>query len=118
MDLHIDWQELLSAFVRLPVLWVLLAGMAFGTALTQLLKSTYLAFLGASVLTAEVSRHRYEISVKWLSALSTYAFTLLLWHAMFRHSGPGRSSMRRVGHLIPAGIRDIEAQSLGSDSLA
>lgn len=83
MDIHIpDWHEIAELFTRFPVLLVMLLGQIFGTAFTQLVKKTYIAFSPH-----RVSLPRYRVSVRWLSALATYLFSVLLWDGMLGHSG-------------------------------
>ena len=77
-----DLHEILDALARFPVIVVLVAGLFFGGGFTQLVKKTYLA-----VDAGAVSAARYRISVRWLAAVSTYAFTILLWHQIIGHSG-------------------------------
>lgn len=86
MDFHIpSLGELADFLVRFPVLAVLLAGLVFGLAFTQLIKKTYVVYrpLGDP----PVSEARYLLTVRWLSALSTYCFTVWLWHGWLEHSG-------------------------------
>jgi hypothetical protein len=77
-----DLHEILDALARFPVVVVVAAGMLFGGGFTQLVKKTYLAFAGGTVSVA-----RYRITVRWLAALSTYSFTIILWHETLGHSG-------------------------------
>ncbi len=81
MDLH----ELLETFVRLPVLWVLGGGMLFGLSATQFVKKGWLAF-GS---TEKVTEPRFTFSIRALSALLTWLFSLGLWHNQLDHTSAG-----------------------------
>jgi hypothetical protein len=86
MDLHIPSIEELAAFaVQFPVVAVLVAGVLFGTGLTQLVKKTYLVYM--PIAKVQVSIERYTVTTRWLSVLSTYCFSLWLWHAYLQHTG-------------------------------
>lgn len=84
MDIHIDWRDLVTTLVKLPVLWVLIAGMSFGVSCTQLVKQTYLQF-GATMNPVSVAR--YNLTTRWMAALFTYLFTVLIWHDVLAHQG-------------------------------
>jgi hypothetical protein len=86
MDVHIpSVPELADFLVRFPVIAVLAAGVLFGTGFTQLIKKTYLVWM--PIAKEPVSDARYRLTVRWLSALSTYAFSLWLWHEFLDHTG-------------------------------
>lgn len=87
MDLHIpDLREIANLLAQFPILMVLLGGMVVGNGFTQIIKKTYLAFrpLGGH----DVTDARYRISIRWLAAISTYGFTLWLWHGLLKAEGP------------------------------
>ena len=86
MDFHVpDIKELFGLLKQYPVILVLLCGMLFGTGLTQGIKKSYLIWM--PIASKPVSYARYKLSVRWLAALSTYAFTLWSWHVFIGHSG-------------------------------
>jgi hypothetical protein len=86
MDVHVPTPaEIAQLAVQFPVILVLLGGIVFGSGLTQLIKRTYLAWQPLS--DKPVSKERYRASLRWLAALSTYAFTMGLWHTMLEHTG-------------------------------
>ena len=64
-----------------PWIWILLTGSVFGVGLTQLIKQTWLSLGDVSAVSSE----RYKIGVRWLAALTTYGFTLGLWHSVLSH---------------------------------
>ena len=104
MDFHFDPHELLEALAHWPVLWVLGAGLSFGTAATQIIKKTWLAFM-----TKPVSVQRYRISVRWLSALTTYGFTLGLWHSVLSHGGLEEWVCAGTGLMSPLVYQGVKA---------
>lgn len=79
----IDFHWLADLLIRWPVLWVMVLAAVFGTALTQLVKQSYLA----ACLYKPPSPPLYRLAVRWLSAALTYAFALGLWHTILSHSG-------------------------------
>ena len=84
MDVHIPTlQEVFSLMAQFPAILVLMGGVVFGSGLTQLVKKTYVAFQPVP----QVSPARFKASVRWLSALCTYLFTVALWHGMLPHQG-------------------------------
>ena len=97
MDVHIpNWREVLELITRFPVILVILLGQLFGAGFTQLVKKTYLAWTSEPVSDA-----RYKISVRWLSVLSTYFFTVLLWHGMLAHQGAEEIICAGLGFISP-----------------
>lgn len=86
MDVHTPTlMELMGLLVQFPVLAVLLGGFLFGSGFTQMIKRTYIAYrpLGGE----PVSQNRFRVSVRWLATLSTYLFTVELWHTFLEHNG-------------------------------
>ena len=75
--------ELLETLVRLPVLWVLGAGMVFGLGATQFLKLGWLAFGN----TQAVTERRFTFSIRAFSAGATWLFSLGIWHSVLSHGG-------------------------------
>jgi hypothetical protein len=83
MDFHLDPREALNALAQWPVLWVLMGGMLAGVSATQFLKLGWLAFGD----TTKITERRFALSVRTFSALTTYLFTLGLWHSQMGHGG-------------------------------
>jgi hypothetical protein len=88
--------DLAGLLARFPMLLVVVLGQAFGGAFTQTVKKTYLAFQPQAV-----NRHRYRISVWWLAVISTYLFTVILWHQVVGHSGAEEIISIGFGLLSP-----------------
>ena len=80
--MSIDFHFFVDLLTRWPVLWVLAGGAVFGMGLSQLIKQTWLQF-GSTTVSAQ----RYRVSVRWLAALTTYGFTMGLWHSTLSHTG-------------------------------
>jgi hypothetical protein len=86
MDFHVPGlHEIADFLVQFPVIAVLLAGVLFGTGFTQMVKKTYAASQSAAM--NPVSEARFRISIRWLSVVSTFAFSLWLWHEFLMHTG-------------------------------
>jgi hypothetical protein len=79
--MNIDPVFIVELIKRWPWLWVLAAGSVFGLGLTQLIKQSWLTFGNV----AAVSRERYKLGVRWLAALTTYLFSLGIWHSVLDH---------------------------------
>jgi len=98
MDFHVpDLHEIMEIVLRFPVLLVATLGQVFGGSFTQIVKKTYLAWANGS----RVSEPRYRASVRWLSVLSTYFFTVVLWHQSLPHTGYEEIASVGLGFLSP-----------------
>jgi hypothetical protein len=69
------WIELLK---HNPVLEVILGGLLLGTAITQAVKKTWLAFAD----TTRITQARYRVSCMWLAILSTMFATYVMFHTI------------------------------------
>lgn len=86
MDFHLpSFAEIWEIVQAYPVIIVLLGGLLFGSGVTQLVKHSYRDWF-AHTLMRPISDGRFRFSVRILSAASTYAFTLALWHIFLGHA--------------------------------
>jgi len=84
-----------------PIILVTLGGLLFGLGFTQAVKKTWLAFGDAT----KISVRRYDVSVMWLSILSTFFATHTLWQAVIPIDAHGLN--RAVSLVIGIGSPKI-----------
>jgi hypothetical protein len=70
-----------------PVILVLIGGALGGSALTQAVKLTYLAWCQG--MHPQITDARFRNSVMWLAILSTFLFTNELWENLIGEHGSG-----------------------------
>src|SRR5271167_534780 len=94
MDFDFNLGKWLGILANYPVISVLFCGLLIGTGFTQIIKKTWLAFG-----TATISTKRYNASLAWLSAASTFLGTHTMWMAMIPIDAPG---LGRIVSLVAA----------------
>ena len=89
-----------------PVLIVLIAGALGGSALTQAIKLSYLAWFKQPVTDA-----RFHNSVMWLAIVATFALTNALWEGLIgeTHSGLRHVVSAVAGMSAPLSYKTVKA---------
>ena len=88
--MEIDFGHWLEIYKNNPVLLVLTGGMVGGSAVTQAVKATYLAWITKA---SAVSVTRYRNTCMWLAILLTFYLTNRFWMLYIGDNGTGLRHM-------------------------